>query len=145
MNFSEMTVSELVGWIAGGLVLLSAVIQISPIKLNPWTWIAKKIGRAINGEVLQKVDSLESDLKDMQKSQDERNAKNARTKILRFGDELYHDVKHSKEAFDDILDVITEYEQYCKDHPDFKNNRTERTVQHIEIIYDRCREEHTFL
>ncbi len=145
MNFSEMTVTELIGWIAGGLVVLSAVIQISPIKLNPWSWIAKKIGRAINAEVIKKVDGLENDLKDMKDAQDERNARQARTKILEFGDELLHDVKHSKEAFDDILDIITEYEQYCKDHPDFKNKRTERTVAHIEAIYDRCREEHSFL
>lgn len=145
MNFSEMTVTELIGWICGGIVLLSAIIQISPIKINPWSWIAKKIGRAINGEVLQKVDGLETDLKEMKKTQDERNARSARTKILEFGDELYHDVKHSKESFDDILDIITEYEQYCTDHPEFKNKRTERTVKHIEMIYDRCRVEHTFL
>ena len=145
MNFAEMTVSELCGWIIGGIVALSAIVQISPIKLNPWSWIAKKVGHAVNKELLDKVDTLESDLKGMKDAQDERNAKSARTKILEFGDELYHDIKHSKEAFDDILDIITEYEQYCKDHPDFKNKRTERTEKHIIVTYDKCREEHTFL
>ena len=145
MNFAEMTLSELCGWIIGGIVALSAIIQIAPIKLNPWSWIAKKIGRAVNKELIDKVDTMESELKVMKNSQDERNAKHARTKILEFGDELYHDIKHSKESFDDILDIITEYEQYCKDHPDFKNKRTERTEKHIIETYDKCREEHTFL
>ena len=145
MSFAEMTLSELCGWIIGGIVALSAIIQIAPIKLNPWSWIAKKIGRAVNKELIDKVDNMESELKVMKNSQDERNAKNARTKILEFGDELYHDIKHSKESFDDILDIITEYEQYCKDHPDFKNKRTERTEKHIIETYDKCREEHTFL
>ena len=145
MSFAEMTLSELCGWIIGGIVALSAIIQIAPIKLNPWSWIAKKIGRAVNKELIDKVDNMESELKVMKNSQDERNAKNARTKILEFGDELYHDIKHSKESFDDILEIITEYEQYCKDHPDFKNKRTERTEKHIIETYDKCREEHTFL
>ena len=145
MSFAEMTLSELCGWIIGGIVALSAIIQITPIKLNPWSWIAKKIGRAVNKELIDKVDNMESELKVMKNSQDERNAKNARTKILEFGDELYHDIKHSKESFDDILDIITEYEQYCKDHPDFKNKRTERTEKHIIETYDKCREDHTFL
>lgn len=145
MSFAEMTVSELCGWIFGGIIAISAIIQITPIKLNPWSWVAKKVGHAVNKEVIDKVDGLELDLKNMKDAQEERNAKSARTKILEFGDELYHDIKHSKESFDDILDIITEYEQYCKDHPEFKNKRTERTVKHIEKIYDQCREEHTFL
>lgn len=145
MNFAEMTLSELCGWIFGGIVAISAIIQISPIKLNPWSWIANKVGHAINKEVLDKVDRLECDLKKMKDSQDERNAKSARSKILEFGDELLHDINHSKEAFDDILTIITEYEQYCEDHPKFKNRMTERTVRHIVAIYDKCREEHTFL
>lgn len=145
MDFAEMTVTELCGWIMGGIIALSAIIQISPIKLNPWSWIAKKIGRAMNQEVIEKVGRLENDLKSMKDAQEERNAKNARTKILEFGDELYHDIKHSKESFDDILDIITEYEQYCESHPNFKNKRTERTVKHIVSVYDTCRDEHTFL
>lgn len=145
MNLAEMSASELVGWVMGGLLALSAIIQISPIKLNPWSWIAKKVGHAINKEVIDKVDGLENDLKDMKDAQDERNARNARTKILEFGDELLHSMKHSEEAFNDILDIITEYEQYCQDHPNFKNKRTERTVDHIVKTYDRCRAEHTFL
>lgn len=145
MNFTEMTVSELCGWIFGGIVALSALIQISPIKLNPWSWIAKRVGKAINSEVIEKVDRLEDDLKDLKEAQDEHNAKVARSKILEFGDELYHDMKHSKEAFDDILAMITEYEQYCESHPKFKNKRTERTEKYITQTYDKCVEEHTFL
>lgn len=138
MNFAEMSVSELCGWIAGGIVALSAIIQISPIKLNPWSWIAKKIGNAVNKEVIDKVDKMEKDLTNMR-------AKNARTKILRFGDELMHGVKHSKDSFDDILNTITEYDRYCQEHQEFKNRVTESTVRHIQSTYDKCMEEHSFL
>ena len=39
------------------------LIQLTPIKINPWTWLGKAIGRAINGEVLSKVDELSSAVK----------------------------------------------------------------------------------
>ena len=50
--------------LGGGGVLLAAMtlIQVAPIKVNPWSAIAKAIGRAINGEVIAKVDQLEREM-----------------------------------------------------------------------------------
>lgn len=144
-KLAHMSLAELTGYVAGILLAISAIIQISPIKLNPWSWIAKKIGRAINGEVIEKVEKMESDLEAMKTTNAERDAKNARTKILRFGDELLHGTKHSKDAFDDMLLAITEYENYCEEHKEFKNKITERTISHITAIYDKCMEERSFL
>ena len=42
------------------LVAVPTLIQISPIKVDPWTWLARKVGRAINGELMEKFDRLES-------------------------------------------------------------------------------------
>lgn len=145
MGIVDMTVGEIVKWVIGALIALSAIIQISPIKLNPWSWIAKKIGRAVNGEMIEKVSKLEKDFSEMRDSLSERDAKNARTKILRFGDELRRGLKHSKDSFDDILVSITEYESYCNKHEEFKNKITERTTKYIVEIYDRCMQENSFL
>lgn len=62
--------------LGGGGVLLVAMtlIQVAPIKVNPWSAIAKAIGRAINGEVIAKVDQLERDLEAMKAAQEERDA-----------------------------------------------------------------------
>ena len=62
--------------LGGGGVLLTAMtlIQVAPIKVNPWSAVAKAIGRAINGEVIAKVDQLERDLKDMKADQEELSA-----------------------------------------------------------------------
>ena len=46
----------------GILLILMTLVQIAPIKINPWSAIAKLIGRAINGEVLKKLDSVEKRL-----------------------------------------------------------------------------------
>ena len=86
----------------------TTIVQVAPIKCNPWSWLAKAIGRAINAEVIQKVDKLEGDLKKIKEHSEERAAKSCRIRILRFGDEILHDVHHSKEHFDQILQDITE-------------------------------------
>lgn len=145
MDFSEMTAAELIGWIAGIIVALSAIIQISPIKLNPWSWVAKHIGRALNQELIDKVDKLEDDLEDLKNANDEQTAKNNRTAILRFGDELRIGIKHSKESFDNVLVTISDYDHYCASHTDFKNKITEINEKYISDIFDECLRNNTFL
>lgn len=122
----------------------ATLIQIAPIKINPWTWVARTIGRAINAEVIQKVDKLESDLQSLKANTDEQTAKGCRVRILHFGDEILHGVKHSKEHFDQILMDITDYENYCREHPGFKNNMTAITTSQIKTTYEQCLEEHSF-
>lgn len=56
-----MSILELLGCGAGGLLALTALIQIAPIKVNPWTAIAKAVGRAINADVLNELDTVKKD------------------------------------------------------------------------------------
>lgn len=137
---NEAITAALLALIAG-----TTLVQIAPIKVNPWSWLAKAIGRAINAEVIQKVDKLEGDLKNLKDQSEEHAAKSCRVRILRFGDEILHDVHHSKEHFDQILLDITEYENYCKSHPEFKNNMTVITTSRIKSTYEQCLEDHSFL
>lgn len=123
----------------------ATLIQIAPIKVNPWSWAARTIGRAINKEVIEKVDNLEKKVDKMESVNAEQTAKSCRVRILRFGDELLHDVHHSKEHFDQILVDITDYERYCKNNPDFKNNMTAITTSRIKSTYEECLQDHSFL
>lgn len=127
------------------LVAGTTLIQIAPIKINPWSWLARAIGRAINAEVIQKVENLECDLQTLKKHTEEQTAKECRVRILRFGDEILHDVHHSKEHYDQILLDITDYNNYCKEHPEFKNNMTVITTSRIMSTYEQCLEDHSFL
>ena len=136
---------ELARLAAAALLGGATLVQISPIQFNPWSWLARKIGRAINGEVIERVDELEGVVKSIRATNDERDAKATRIRILRFGDEILHGIEHSKEHFDQILLDITEYEHYCRDHPEFKNNMTELTTQKIMSTYSELWEEHGFL
>ena len=140
-----MTVSEIVGDATLLLVGLSAFIEITPIKINPVSAVLKWIGSKINGEVIDKVDKLESDIKRIEYTEGERYAKSARTRVLRFGDEIIHGVRHSKEHFDDILLDIHDYDTYCQNHPEFENDRMQLTAMHIKETYAKCMKENSFI
>ena len=148
----ELTLGELLGWGSAILVAMSGVIEVSKIKLNPWSWLARHVGRAINGEVLDKmdamndrVDKLSVKVDQSEARQTERDAKMARNHILRFGDEVRVGTRHSKESFDEVLADITAYESYCQAHPEFPNHRTRAAEKFISETYHRCLKEDSFL
>lgn len=87
------------------LVLLS-LIEVSPIKINPWSRLAKIIGHALNAEVLEQQKQTQKKLEEHIQVDDERNANLLRTQILRFNDELIDDKHHTREHFIEILAVI---------------------------------------
>lgn len=131
---------------SGGIVLvLMTLIQICPIKINPWSWIGRCIGRAINGEVLEKVETLTRDVKQNKADDDEQWASLSRTHILRFGDELLHGISHSKEHFDQVLEDISKYENYCKSHPNYPNGKAIATINQIKKTYQKYLDENNFL
>lgn len=142
---SEMTTGQIAGGTALLLGAIATLIQVSPIKIDPWSWLARKVGRAINGEVLEKVEQLENRVNNLKDTVEERAAKDARTRILRFGDECLHGDRHSKEHFDQILRDITEYETYCDEHPSFKNNMAVLTIGSIKGNYQDRLRNHDFL
>lgn len=149
---SELTVGELVSYITLFVVGISTAVEKFSKTMKPLTKLARSIGRAINGELMEKVDSLDTKVDSMEQKiermdQEEQlqRAKDARTRVLRFGDELIHDVRHTKEHFDDVLRDITYYEKYCDEHPKFENDQMHITAEHIKETYHKCLKEHSFL
>lgn len=126
-----MSIKEIIINGGGVLFVVLSLIQISPIKINPWSKLARLIGRALTGDVMDKLDKSEADSR--------------RYRILRFDDEIRHKQKHTKEHFDQILDDITEYENYCSSHPNYKNNRAILAIENIKETYKKCCFTHSFL
>lgn len=147
-----MSIQEIIGSGAGILVILLTLIQITPIKVNPWSWIAKNVGRAMNKEITEKVEKLEKKIGDLEdkidaehESLEDYKARQSRIRILRFGDELRNQQKHTKEHFDDIMQDIDLYEEYCNSHPKFKNGISVQTIAFIKEVYKKRLEKNDFL
>lgn len=147
-----MTLAELLGWGGGGLFLLLTLVQVAPVKLNPWSALAGLIGRAVNREVLGKLDSLgraqaenRQRLDEHIRADDERDADAHRARILHFNNELLRSIPHTKEEFVEILSSIDVYEHYCQDHPEYRNNRAVHAIANIGRVYDDRLRNHDFL
>lgn len=140
-----MSVQELLAGSGGAILLLMTLLQLAPIKVNPWSWIAKAIGRAINADVLKEIATVKSDLSEHIRADDERNADHQRTRILQFNNELMREILHTREDFIEVLSVIDTYEKYCGQHRDYQNNRAVCAIENIKRVYMDRMKKHDFL
>lgn len=151
-KLAEMTIGQIVGGSVGIIAILSIFVEFAPIKINPISAILKWIGDRTNKGLIAKVGELEENQKKLEKNQkeldeklEEREAVNARIRILRFSDELRRNVKHSQESFGQVISDLDYYERYCFEHPKFKNNKTMAAKVRIMQTYDGCMEQNDFL
>lgn len=91
------------------------------------------------------IDGLKVSLKQMADAEGVKDAQAARRRILRFNDELLRNLDHSKEYFDDILEDVKIYDDYCEGHRDFTNGKTVMATKNIKHCYEQCMEKHSFL
>lgn len=133
-------------------VLGMTVIQVTPIRINPWSWLLSRLGRAVNHEIYDMFGDMKTDMEGIKRHQrhleetlDERDAISSRVRIVRFGDEISHGLEHSQESFFQVLDDIDHYEDYCSSHPGFINNRTVMTTRLIKETYKKRLEKGDFI
>lgn len=107
-------------------------------------------------ELNRKIDGVKSDISDMQKNVndsidrlndkiDRNQAIEARIRILRASDEMRQHVHHSYEYFRQLHHDITDYENYCAIHPDFKNNEAVNAIEYSNRVYQECLDANNFL
>ena len=140
-----MTLSEIWKAISSNPKIVSAVIfllmsfiEVSKIKLNPWSAIGKLFGKFLGiTAISNKLDALE-------KKVDENQATTIRVRILRFENELQEGWVASKDSWDQVMDDIRRYELYTQTHPEFKNNITAASVKHLTKTYGILLEEHAW-
>ena len=130
-----MKLLEMVTGGGGVLLIVLTLVQIAPVKLNPWSKIGELLGRAVNGEVLKKLGDVERRLDSHIQMDDERNADMHRARILQFNTELLRGIRHTEEDFNEILYNIDCYERYCEEHPEYPNNRAVLAIENIREVY----------
>ncbi len=130
-----MTIKELLLGGGGLLLILMTLVQIAPIKINPWSALAKAIGKAVNADVTSRLAEIEEKLDGHIKTDDRRTADNLRAQILHFNNELLRPIYHTKEEFIEVLAKIDEYDRYCERNPDYPNNRAVLAIENIREVY----------
>ena len=142
---NHLTAQDILLGGGGLLVILFSLVEIAPVKLNPWSALAKALGRAVNADLLKELSATKAALEEHIRLDDERNADSHRAKILAFNTELLRGIDHTREDFIEVLAEIDQYESYCRAHPDYKNNRARHAVANIGRVYDDRLAKHDFL
>ena len=150
------------GDIALAIVLFLSAVQIAPIKITPWTWLAKWFGRAINSEVIKRQDELEKkfderqdefekkldgvheELDNLKEREEIKEADAMRNRILRFADELRQHMRHSKEYFEQVLSEIDTYLAFCRSNDDYPNSKADAAIKYTLECYEKVLKEDDF-
>lgn len=139
----DFKASDLLPMLPPVLVALLSLVEVSPIKINPWSGLAKWLGRAFNAEVLADLKAVQQAQKDTrsaldkhQASDDEYKAECHRAALLAFNTSLLRGELHTQEDFFDTFRHIDQYEDYCRSHPGYKNNRASHAIANIGRVYD---------
>lgn len=106
-----------------------------------WQWLMSVSNKSIKSA----IDDLHKQFDAMKQSEEEREIRNARRRILRFNDECLNDVKHSQEYFNDIISDINAYRIFCEKNPSYRNGKATLAIENIENVYRKCMAEHKFL
>jgi hypothetical protein len=135
-------------WIIGVLTacapVLVALVGIIPTVISNRKKTQDSIKES-NVAMERHIDKVQATLDDHIREDEDSKARGQRYRILRFYDEMCENRKHSESHFEDILDDINDYENYCEHHPNFKNNRGHVAMEHIKVTYAKIKAKGGFL
>ncbi len=98
-------------WMQNNLTLtvIGAItlVQITPIKINPWSWIGKKIRAALYADLEKKINSLSQDFI-------EEKVASKRWRVLEFANSCRQGTNHTHEEWAHCLHELAWYEDYTK-------------------------------
>lgn len=161
----ESTSTAISGWVA--IMTACAPILIALIGIIP-TIVSNRKKTQESMEIMQQqtqqsiasmqkqvtndIQATKSEVSDLQAGfaehvaeEEEHRAKQARYRILRFYDEVCEGRLHSESHFEDVLDDIDFYENYCESHKGFKNSRGKAAMDYIRETYHKVKSKGGFL
>lgn len=120
----------------GIIVMLLSIVEIAPVKVNPWRWLKSF------AELPSRVEKLENEFKDDR-------AFRWRSLIFNRSRTIERGLKTGelmrREEWEDTLETISNYERYCNHHPEFKNELAVQTIEYIRKQYQYALEHDLFL
>ena len=125
-------------------LVLSAVVEVSPIKIKPWSALLKWAGRAINGEVVQRLQRLEEREDAQCKSIDENEMDRIRWEVLDFANACRNGVRHTKDEFQHIIALNGKY-HVLLDKYKMENGVFDAEYEYILELYKELQHNNDFL
>lgn len=120
-----------------GLIAFTGLIQIAPIKINPWSTLFQWIGKLITGNACGKID-------DLIKQVDENEKDRIRWEILDFANSCRNGRKHTRDEFQHIVTLRDKYKRLLQKTND-TNGVFDVEYKYIQDLYAERLEKNDFL
>ena len=130
-----------IAWIAAAL---SLVIQITPIKINPWSKIFNWIGKSITGNACSKIDNLIIKVDTLENNVTENEKDRIRWEILDFANSCRNNRKHTRDEFQHIVTLNDKYKKLLAQTND-SNGVFDVEMKYIQDIYSESLLKNDFL
>lgn len=118
------------------LMLVLSLIEVAPVKLNPWKWIKAFI-------------ALPKRMEDLEKDFHNDRAYRWRSMILTRSDMVRHGDKLSLERWNDTIDTIDRYTEYCdlceREGVHFINGKAVEAIEFLQKKYREVKDSGDFL
>ena len=139
---------QVVEWIGKNLwtiiIVISIFIQITPIKVNPWSALFKWIGKTITGNACNKIDGLIDKVEKIEKDVKTNEKDRIRWEILDFANSCRNNRKHTRDEFQHIVALNDKYKQLLQETND-TNGVFEVEYNYIQDLYAERLEKNDFL
>lgn len=115
----------------------ASLIEVAPIKFNPWSKLLKWIGDAINGDIRK-------DLAELKRDFEVTKANDMRWNILNFANSCRRGEVHGRDEWRHVMSQIAEYEDYTE-RKHINNGVIEEDSKYLRELYHERNMKNDFL
>ena len=119
-------------------------IEITPLKIKPFSNLLKWIGKNLNKYVIDDISKLQTKVDSVKDDLQNHTVESQRRDILNFANELRNGEKKTEEHFSYIMKLHDRYEEYTKRNK-IKNSQADLAYEYILDMYKQCRDGDGFL
>lgn len=148
---AKMTLQEILTYWGitptGGIIIIvftiSGLLEVSKIKINPWSAIAQWLRNFLLKETNEAIKEMRETQKKIQNDLAEHIAQSHRQVVIDFTTECMNGQRHTQEQFNYVFKSYRYYEEYVKDN-DLTNDEVNESIEYIRHIYQKCLDEGDF-
>lgn len=133
------------------IILVLSLVEVSKIKINPWSTLFSWLGNAINKNVLkqlksneEEITSIKQDITDIRNRMDSDKIDSIRLEILNFATSCKKNEKHTEKQFKRIFELHQDYDNMIE-AKGLENGVMEIEYAYIVRVYNKCLDNQSFL
>ena len=133
------------------VVVLLCLVEVTPIKINPLSWVFRWIGTKANGELKGEIDKLRvgllearGDLNELKQDVEQMKVDAMRWDILTFANNCHSGKRHTKEEWNHVIAQCQEYEDYIE-RKEISNGVIVEETKYLRELYQGIIRDNDFL